>query len=73
MKRGKRAVINGAARNIMMNRVGGSSNSDAFNYRVSLPSGMVEELGVTKEDKAVFLEWDAEKKAIIIRKKEIND
>lgn len=44
-------------RNIMINKVGGSTASkNAVNYRVALPVNMVKALGVTKENRSVTLE-----------------
>lgn len=46
-------------RNIMINKVGGNAGKGAVNYRISLPAEMVREIGVTAEDRAVILEFDA--------------
>lgn len=44
-------------RNIMINKVGGSTASkNAVNYRVALPVDMIKFLGITKEDRLVSLE-----------------
>lgn len=54
------------ARNIMINKAGGNASKSAVNYRISLPAGMVKKLGVTEEDRGVYLEMEDNK--IIIKK-----
>lgn len=56
-----------AERNISINKPGGTASKNSRDYRISLPSEMVKQLGVTEEDRAVELEFlDG---SIIIRKK----
>lgn len=42
-------------RNIMFAKAGGTAGKNSKLYRLSLPAGMVKELGVTEEDRAVTL------------------
>ena len=42
-------------RNIMINKAGGKSSKNTKTYRVSIPVGMIKELGVTEEDRSVIL------------------
>lgn len=55
-----------AKRNIMINKCGGNSGANTKNYRVSIPAGMIHELGVTEEDRSVTLTFENGK--IIITK-----
>lgn len=41
-------------RNIIISKAGG--NSSGKNYKISLPARMVKELGVTEEDREVFVD-----------------
>lgn len=42
-------------RNIMINKAGGKSSKNTKTYRVSIPVGMIRELGVTEDDRSVTL------------------
>lgn len=53
-------------RNIMINKAGGNSGANTKNYRVSIPAGMIRELGITEEDRSVIL--SCENGAITIKK-----
>ena len=53
-------------RNIMINKAGGASSKNTKTYRVSIPVGMIKELGVTENDLSVLL--TCENKKIIIEK-----
>lgn len=53
-------------RNIMINKAGGASSKNTKTYRVSIPVGMIKELGVTENDRSVLL--TCENKKIIIEK-----
>ena len=44
-----------AKRNIMFAKAGGTAGKNSKLYRLSLPAGMVKELGVTEEDRSVIL------------------
>ena len=44
-----------AKRNVMIAKAGGTAGKNSKLYRLSLPAGMVKELGVTEEDRAVIL------------------
>lgn len=44
-----------AKRNIMINKAGGHSGANTKNYRVSIPADMIQELGVTGDDRSVIL------------------
>lgn len=44
-----------ASRNVIIGRAGGNASKNAKTYKVSIPKGMVEALGVTEEDKTVIL------------------
>lgn len=53
-------------RNVTINKVGGNASKNSVNYKISIPTGMIKELGVTKEDRSVILKL--ENKKIIIEK-----
>lgn len=53
-------------RNIMINKAGGASSKNTKTYRVSIPVGMIKELGVTEDDRSVILTCEDGK--IIIEK-----
>lgn len=53
-------------RNIMINKAGGASSKNTKTYRVSIPVGMIKELGVTENYRSVLL--TCENKKIIIEK-----
>lgn len=53
-------------RNIMINKAGGGSGPNTYNYRVSLPAPWLREMGVDLDNKEVEIEFDGEK--IIISK-----
>ena len=42
-------------RNVMIAKAGGTAGKNSKLYRLSLPAGMVKELGVTEEDRSVIL------------------
>lgn len=54
-------------RNIMINNSGGTASKNGKTYRISIPAGMVRELGVTADDRTVILKSDNGK--IVIEKK----
>lgn len=53
-------------RNVMIAKAGGTAGKNSKLYRLSLPAGMVKELGVTEEDRAVILSCEDGK--IVIEK-----
>lgn len=53
-------------RNIMISKAGGKSSKNTKIYRVSIPVGMIRELGITEDDRAVTLTCENGK--IIIEK-----
>ena len=55
-----------AKRNVMIAKAGGTAGKNSKLYRLSLPAGMVKELGVTEEDRAVILSCEDGK--IVIEK-----
>lgn len=44
-----------AKRNVMIAKAGGTAGKNSKLYRLSLPAGMVKELGVTEDDRSVTL------------------
>ena len=56
----------GVKRNIIIGKVGGNTNENSVNYKVSLPAKMVKDLGITKEDKSVVLTYEND--SIVIKK-----
>lgn len=42
-------------RNIIMGKAGGTAGKNSVNYKISLPADMVKGIGVTAEDKGVFV------------------
>lgn len=40
-------------RNIIINKAGGNAGKNAVNYKISLPSEYIKEIGVTQEDREV--------------------
>lgn len=55
-----------AKRNIMINKAGGNAGKESKVYRISVPAGMVNALGVTPEDRSVVMKMENGK--IIIEK-----
>lgn len=53
-------------RNIVISKSGGSARGKSLNYRISLPTPWVQQIGVTEEDKEVQISFDGKK--IIIEK-----
>ena len=54
-------------RNIIIGKAGGTAGKNSGNYKIRLPAEMVKMLGVTQEDRSVYVSFDNEK--IIIEKK----
>ncbi|GAB2044098.1 hypothetical protein AGATL06_05950 [Agathobaculum sp. TL06] len=46
--------------NILINKAGGTAGPEGKNYRVILPAAWVKQLGITKEDREVLLQFDGE-------------
>lgn len=55
-------------RNIIMGKAGGNASKNAKTYKISIPTGMLRELGVTEYDRSVVL--SCENGAIVISKKQ---
>ena len=53
-------------RNVMIHKAGGNAGKNSVNYRISLPAGMVHDLGITEEDRSVIVTLEDGK--IIIKK-----
>ncbi|HBF7094792.1 TPA: AbrB/MazE/SpoVT family DNA-binding domain-containing protein [Clostridioides difficile] len=53
-------------RNISINKSGGTSGKGSVGYKLSIPSGMMKELGITKDNRSVILTCENGK--IIIEK-----
>ncbi len=51
---------------VIINKAGGTAGPDAKNYRISLPSSWVKQLGITADSRDVLLQFDGE--SIIIRR-----
>lgn len=51
--------------NVMVNLAGGNAGKDSKTYRISIPSKWANELGITKENRAVTLTFTDDKKIII--------
>lgn len=50
----------------MINKVGGNAGKTSLNYRISLPSTWITEMGINEENREVNITFDGEK--IIIKK-----
>lgn len=55
-----------AKRNVIFNKVGGNASANAVGYKISIPAGMIESLGITRDDRTVTLKCEDGK--IIIEK-----
>ena len=53
--------------NIQINKAGGNAGKDSKNYRISLPSLWMKQLGIDEDNREVSIQFDGE--AITIRKK----
>ena len=42
-------------RNISINKSGGTSGKGSVGYKLSIPAGMMKELGITKDNRSVIL------------------
>lgn len=42
-------------RNIIIGKAGGAAGRNSVNYKISLPAGMVRQIGVTPEDRGVLV------------------
>ena len=60
---------NTVLRNIMINKAGGKSGSNTVNYRISLPAGWMQKMGISIEDRSTEIEFNEEDNSITIRKK----
>jgi hypothetical protein len=47
--------------NIIINNAGGNSGGNSLNYKISLPSKWMNELGITKENTHVDISFDGER------------
>lgn len=45
-------------RNIMINKVGGSSPDTTLNYKIALPAPWMKEMEITKEDREVIITFE---------------
>lgn len=52
----------------IVNKAGGSAGKESLNYKMTIPSAWAKELGITKEDRALTVSYDKEKKEINIKK-----
>lgn len=57
-------------RNIIIGKAGGTAGKNSVNYKISLPAEMVKQLGVTQEDKSVFVYFENGK--IVVEKKNLS-
>lgn len=53
----------------MINKAGGNAGKESLNYRISLPAEIIHGLGVDKDSRGVILEWDEQKRRLVITKK----
>lgn len=54
-------------RNVIMSKAGGNASKNAKTYKISIPAGMIRELGITEDDRSVVL--TCENSTIVISKK----
>ncbi len=52
--------------NCTITKPGGNASAGAHSYRVTIPSKWAQAMGITKEDKALIVDFDGEK--IVIKK-----
>ena len=60
---------NTVERNVMINKAGGHSGANTVNYRISLPAGWVQKMGISLEDRSTVMEFNEEDNSITIKKK----
>lgn len=57
-------------RNIIIGKAGGTAGKQSVNYKVSLPAPWMDKMGIKREDRSVFIEFNEKENSIIIKKKE---